>query len=1012
MDYRLIRRPIAVTMFTISIVVLGCLAVRYIPVSLMPDIDIPQITVQASCPGYSAREVEQRMTTMLRGQLMQVDGVKDIRSESRTDAGTVTMTFEPGSNTDLHFIEVNEKIDRAMSSMPHDTQRPKVMKAGVMDIPAFYLDIWLNDSTSSSSTRFAQFGRFVRSVVSKRIEQLPQTVMVDMSGTVNTEIVCTPNKERMDALGITTADIEAAILRNNITLEALSVVDGIYRYHIHFDSQLLTRDDIASIYLRHDGRLLQLRDICNIDEHMAEPNGIVRHNGRRAVTLAVIKQDDAQMDDLRDGMERVLTDLKAEHPEICFEITRDQTRLLSYTIDNLKGNLYAGALLACLVLLLFMREWRLSLLIVCSIPLSLILTLLCFYVIGITLNIVSLSGLILGTGMIVDNSIIVIDNIVRRWREGESLVEATVKGTREVFTPMLSSVLTTCSVFVPLIFISGTAGALFYDQAMGVSISLLASLAVAVIATPVYLHLLYRRRCVDKDASATATRRRLNMTPLYHIVMKWVLRHARTCIVLVLCALPITAAIFWHIEKERMPQVPEDDMLVTIDWNVGISAKENDRRVTQLIAAVGSDAFSSTSMSGTQEFLLSHTKDITSSEAIVYIKLQSAERATMLRSRLTAELHKRWPQASAEFSEVGNIYSMMFATDEADLDIHLQDNDGRRPDIAAARSFTDTLRANFSNIAVMPVVTETNVRYIANMEQMAIHNVSYESLHRRLKELISRGHMFEINDGAQSVPVLVGASSSDNNRIMGESVTNADGTPIPISLLVSETRGEEYKRLQASAGGEYYSVCIKAPDSDVERVMDFTNEFVHRHGSSLTATFAGSYFSSRQLIGELSLVLLVALVLLYFILAAQFESFIQPFIILTEMVVNVFFVVLVLWLLGMTINVMSMIGLVVMSGIVINDSILKIDTINRLRNDGYSLLRAIITAGHHRLNAIVMTSLTTILALVPFLRHADLGSALQYPLSVTLITGMTIGTLVSLFFIPLLYFLIYRNHKK
>ena len=396
MFLKLIHRPIAVTMCLIAIVVMGCLALRFIPVSLMPDVDVPQITVQASMPGYSAREIDRDVISPLRGQLMQVAGVKDIRSESRMDAGYVVMTFEPGSNIDLLFIEVNEKIDRTMNTMPKDMERPKVIKASAMDIPAFYLDILLENE--SNDMAFAQIGRFAKGVVSKRIEQLPQTAMVDISGTVGTEITCLPYYDKLQTLGLTTHDIETAIQRNNITLEALSVVDGLYRYNIHFDSQLLTKDDVANIYINHDGRLLQLKDLCSIEEQVAQRNGIVRHDKQNAVTMAIIKQNDAQMADLQQSMDNLLEDMRKEYPDIQFELTRDQTYLLTYTISNLKQNLYVGVLLACLILFLFMRQWRLSLLIVMTIPLSLILTLLCFYMLGISMNIISLSGLILGVG--------------------------------------------------------------------------------------------------------------------------------------------------------------------------------------------------------------------------------------------------------------------------------------------------------------------------------------------------------------------------------------------------------------------------------------------------------------------------------------------------------------------------------------------------------------------------------------------------------------------------------------
>ena len=1001
----ILHRPIAVTMCLIALTVMGMLALRYIAVSLMPDIDIPKITVQTSMPGYSAQEIENDVISPLRGRLIQVAGLKDIRSEARMDIGSIRMTFEPGANIDLLFIEVNEKIDRAMNNMPKEMDRPRIMKASAMDIPAFYMDVCMADQARTSRNSFAQLSRFARNVLSKRIEQLPQTAMVDISGTVGSEIVCIPDFEKLRSMGLQTEDIEAAIKRNNITMSALSVVDGLYRYNIHFDAQLLTVKDIADIYLNQDGRLLQLKDVCTIQEHTAQRNGIVRHAGQDAVTLAVVKQSDAQMEDLQKSMEELIHDLNEEYPDLKFVLTRDQTRLLTYTIENLKSNLYVGALLACLVLLVFMRQWRLSVLIILTIPLSLILTILFFYATGVSLNIISISGLILGEGMIVDNAIIVIDNVMQKKKEGLEWENAVLQGTKEVFTPMLSSVLTTCSVFLPLIFLSGTAGALFYDQAMGVTIALFSSLAVAVLVIPVYLFR-WMKKGNDKKGEQK-TRKSSDMAfRLYETVMTWTLRHTRFLLLCMIVLLPLSAAIFRVIEKKRMPYVFEEDALMSIDWNQGISTEENDRRIQELLGQTGEDINTYTSMCGTQEFILSHTPDITSSEAIVYLQCKDEEALQRTEYRLTEWLQQHYPRASVEYGQSGNVYDLVFSTDEADLEIHLQTEEGKRPEIAQARAFTDTLQTRFPEVSIMPVLTETNVCYVADMEKMALYKVSYETLHARLKERLSRNRIFQINDGAQAVPVLVGVEGKDSNHILEGTVSNSEGTEIPISYLVHETKSEEYKCLQAAGSGEFYCISINGTDKDMERIMQFVQKYMHRQGCTLTAHYDGGYFSSRNMIHELSFVLCVALMLLYFILAVQFESIIQPLIILLEMVFDVFFVVLILWLMGESLNVMSMIGLVVMSGIVINDSILKVETINRLRRDGESVLHAILHAGRKRLSPIVMTSLTTILALIPFLGHGSMGSALQYPLSLTIIIGMTVGTLVSLFIVPMLYLIV------
>lgn len=1026
MNKTLLHRPIAVTMCIVAMVVMGVLALRKIPVSLMPDIDIPQITVQVSMPGYSAQEIERNVVEPLRGRLMQVAGITDIRSESRMDAGSVRMTFDPGSNVNLLFIEVNEKVDRAMNQMPKEMERPKVMKASAMDIPAFFLDM-----TPRNPAHFAQMCKLARNVVVKRIEQLPQTAMVDVSGTVGTEIECVPDPHRLRALGLSTSDVENAIRRNNITLEALSVVDGLYRYNIHFDSQLLTLQDVRDIYINHEGRLLQLKDICDIQEHEATRNGLVRHDGREGITLAVVKQNEARMEDLQASMASLLDHLRQEYPDIQFDLTRDQTLLLRYTIENLQGNLAMGTLMACLVLLVFMRRWRLSLLVMLSIPLSLVITILCFYLLGISLNVISLSGLILGVGMMVDNAIIVVDNITSlplsrqgmagagqpalpAGGSGGDMEGAVVARVREVFMPMLSSVLTTCSVFLPLIFLSGTAGALFYDQAMAVTTALFASLLVAVVVVPVYYVVLYRRR--SQRGLAVQAPRPMWGSRLYERAMMWTLRHARLCLALLAACVPLAVLLVLHIGKERMPKVTQADALLSINWNSNISAQENDRRMASLMREIDGFLLTSTSMIGTQEFMLSHTRDITASEAVLYLQARDARALAQARQATHRFMQSRYPKASAEFANAGNLYDLLFSTDEASLEIHLQDRDGHRPRVAESRAFRDTLLARFPSLEVSPVLAETNLQYVADMEQMAIYKVDYPVLYARLRELASRNAVLRINEGAQSVPVLVSAGNTDGIlRIMDATVTNAEDTEVPLSYLVRESEGEDYKRLQAGNAGGYYSIDLDVSDREAERVMDFVSEYVRRPGSRYTASFSGGYFSSRRLIGELAVVLAVALSLLYFILAAQFESLVQPLLILLEMVVDVFLVLVALWLAGETINLMSMTGIVVMSGIVINDSILKIDTINHSphRHQGQEgLLRAILEAGHRRLRPIVMTSLTTILAMLPFLGKGSMGAAIQFPMSLTLVVGMAFGTLVSLFLVPMLYYVIYRNRDS
>jgi len=1017
---KIIHRPIAVTMVLIALTAVGILAFTHIPVSLMPKIDIPLITVQMSNPGASVSEVEQQLVSPMRQRLSQVAGLKEIESQSRMDAGYITLTFEPGANMDLLFIDVNEKIDRAMSSMPNDVSRPKVIKASAMDIPAFYIDITPKATSADpemQSLRMAQTSNLVKNVIIKRIEQLPQTAMVDYSGTVGSEIQCIPDMERLEAMGMTTSTIESAIRENNLVLGALSVSSGIYKYNIHFDQQILCREDIENIWLRHQGRMIQLRDLCQVIEIPAVRNGIVRSNGQDAITLAVIKQNDARMEDLQQEMETLLGHLHTDYPDLDFRITRDQTELLSYSMNNLEWNLLLGALLACVILFVFNGGWRMPLLIIISIPLSLILTLLVFYVMGISLNIISLSGLILGVGMIVDNAIIVIDNIRQR---GD-----VVLGTKEVFMPMLSSVLTTCSVFIPLIFLSGTAGALFYDQAMGVTVALFASLIVASLVVPVYYHALMRDNRNEK-LKIKSEKLRVNnekviiknenwaerlLLKLYEPGMRWTLRHGRACMMGFGCAIVLILALSPLMRKERMPAMEHDDTLMTIDWNSGISTEENDRRLRELLESVQEHLTATTTMVGAQEFILSHTKDITSSEAVAYLKCRSSEGLDSVQTLINDWMAGHYPDAKVEFAIAGNIYDIIFQTDKPDLELHLQRAAGGRPAPEQTAQSVKFLQREHPEIPIQPVSTEQNLNLTVDPEQLAYYHVGYNQVYGKLREMVGSSQVYEISSGGQNIPVIVGQENRDVEAVLQSTLKTGEGVDVPMSYLVHSGYKTSYKRLSAGREGEYVPVRIDhAPDKEIKAIMkDPLPQGLRSGDDAVKCTFHGNYFEAREMIRELLAVLTVAILLLYFILAAQFESLLQPAIILTELVLDICIVMLVLWVMGESLNIMSMIGMVVMSGIIINDSILKVDTINRLHRSGMPLLQSVWTAGHRRLKPIVMTSLTTILALLPFLHRGDMGSAMQYPLSLTLIVGMTVGTVVSLFFVPLLYYIMYRK---
>lgn len=1005
----LLDRPIAVTMVMLVAVVLGIVSVRLLPVSLIPEVDIPYVTVQASSSQRSAREIDEGVVKNLRHQLMQLDGLEEMTAESRDGVGTIHLTFGHGTDMDYAFVAVNEKIDRSMSSLPDDVERPKVLKASATDIPAFYVNLTL---PGGSEKDFHQMSRFAQDVISKRIEQQPAVAMVDISGYVDDQVMIVPDQKKLAQLGMDASQFESIIKASNINLGSLTIRDGQYRYSVKFLSSVSSVEDIANVRFRNGDRIFQLKDVAEIVEQPAKRNGLVRSDGSLAVTLAVIKQSDAKMSDLKKALEGLMANFTKDYPEIDFTVTRDQTQLLEYSINNLVQNIVVGVLLACIIIFLFMRDFRSPALVSLTMPVALVFSMAIFYVAGLSLNIISLSGLLLGVGMMADNTIILVDNITSRWQRGEQLRDAVVLGTKEVAGPMLSSVLTTCAVFIPLVFISGIAGELFYDQAMAVTIVLLTSYVVTLILIPVYYYRWYRN--MPSFVPNRFLERISFDEPLQkwdHKVMEWFLDHRAASWGILAVSLVGIWLCFSYMPKERLPEMTYTETIMNIDWNSQISIEENNARIAALEELVRDECEQITSMVGMQRFVLSHSGDLGVSEASVYLKCADMSSLEKVKAVLETSMRESYPSAGYGFEVSGNIFDAVFADNEAPLVARITPASEPELKVEGVRNLLSEIRADLPEVFIDDVPVKTDALFVADPDIMALYGVSYSDLSNVIRTALNENRLFSLVQGVRTVPVLVGTDASSLSEILSEVFVFKGDMRIPVSEFMKQTYVEDFKTLVSSAGGVCYPLPLDVPSSMVPEVMDVVDEAVRDNGD-YEVSFGGAWFSNRKMIMEMMLVLLVAIVLLYLILASQFESLIQPMIILSEIIIDIFASLLVLWAMGLSINLMSLIGLVVISGIVINDSILKIDTINNMRSAGMSLREAITEGSGRRMKAIIMTSLTTILAVVPFLTRGNMGDDLQYPMSVVIIVGMSIGTLVSLFVLPALYYTIYRKRAE
>lgn len=383
-----LKRPVAVMMTTIAFIILGSVVAFRLPVSLMPDIDIPEISIHYTRDNASVNEVENTITGSLRSQLQQIPHLASITSESKDGGGRIDMKFEYGTSIDYAFIEVNQRVDAAMNYLPQDMLRPVIIKASTSDIPVFYVQLNLKNATSEQ--KFLEFCEFTEAVLKKRLEQLPDVAMVDISGNYQPEMYILPNDSKLRSLNITQEQLKSVIDKNNQIAGSLSIRDGYYQYSVKFTSQLMSVEEVENIYLSIEGRLLQLRDVAEVGIRPRDKRGVFIDEGKQALSMAIIKQSSARMSDMKEKVSDMLEIFETEFPDIEFSVTRDQATLLNYTISNLSQSLVWGIVLAVLVMMFFLKDARSSLIIALSIPISTIIAILFFQLWGLSVNTLSL----------------------------------------------------------------------------------------------------------------------------------------------------------------------------------------------------------------------------------------------------------------------------------------------------------------------------------------------------------------------------------------------------------------------------------------------------------------------------------------------------------------------------------------------------------------------------------------------------------------------------------------------
>ncbi|MEE8487776.1 MAG: efflux RND transporter permease subunit [Gemmatimonadota bacterium] len=1066
-----IRRPVATAMVFVGVAVLGVVSFGRLPIDLLPDIAFPTLSVWTEYPDAGPTEVERFVTEPVESELSRVPGARSIDSRSREGQSLVRLQFYWGTDMEFAMLHVRERLDNLADRLPESAERPVILTADPTNEPIMSLAV--------TGAPLADLRDLAEAVFKRRLEQLDGVALSAITGDPEREIQVEVDPDLLASHDVSLTDVTRALDAANYSAPGGSVRRGRFRFSLRTLGEFRSIGDLSDVVIARpeQGGVVRLRDVARIFEGEAERETITRFNGEPAIGLLVYKESNSNTVRVASAVDDVLAQLRAEFPEVTIEVASNQATFISDAISNVVTALVLGGFLAFLVLFLFLRDPRYPIAIGLSIPISVLAAFALCYFFDVSLNVMSLGGLGLGVGMLVDNSIVVLENIFRHREEGKlSAVESSAAGAREVAAAITASTLTTIAVFGPVLYVEGVAGALFADLSLAVAFSLLASLLVALTLLPVLaarfagprrsaqvelagvtprpqgVHSSRLRRFLALIGSVptlvgrslTFVRRsiRLSLADLwlvtgrlwsrmtrpgldafdrefanfairYDRTLEWALEHRSAVLGGAGGALALAVVVGAALPRGMMPDVDEGSFRVELTLPVGTPLEETasvaERIETGLLGLAGVDAvFTRVGRARGAELATRELSGLNS--AALDVRLESGTREVDVIARFRAALPDLNINPQTVSVERGRTTSLgrALGAGGADLAVRIR---GQELDslIAVAElvvaRMSGLARVTDPRIDVQLAQPELDIevdRDAAARFGFTVREVA-DAIESYLRGVETTRPYTEFSD---KIDIRVSLPAEQRNRLSDVLALTHMGIPIGELVHVSEGYGPvEIRRLDQNRTvqvlADVHSGGLNRAVADVQRaIADIPMP-------TLTAmTVGGENDEMRASFRSLLFAFALALFLVFLILAAQFESLVQPIVVLTTVPLAAIGAILGLWVLGSGINAMSGIGLVILIGIVVNDAIIKVDFINQRRSAGAPKRTAILEAGRLRLRPIIMTTVTTVLGLTPMALGWGAGADLRAPLAIAVIGGLISATLLTLIVVPVVYSLL------
>ena len=1024
-----VNKPITTILIFVGVIIMGLYSLIQLPIDQFPEIEIPSVTVMTSYPGANGTEVETNVSKVLENSLNSVDGLKEIYSTSKDNLSLVTLEFEWGANLDEALNDVRSSIDLVYDALPDGASRPMIIKLNASMMPVMQYAVTAEDSYPG---------------IKKIIEDNLITVLNRIDGIGNISLLGSPQRyvyvdidpTKLNSFGLSLETVGSAIANNNMNLASGTVKMGKEQYQLRVQGEYVASEDINNIVVSstYDGKQIFVRDVAQVRDTIKDVTLEEKINGKDGARLIIMKQSGANTVEIAKKVrEQIAQVQKTLPPDIHFEIIYDSSEVIQNAVFALSETIMYALIFVVFVVLFFLGKWRATFIISLTIPISLIVSFIYLYYTGSSLNIISLSSLSIAIGMVVDDAIVVLENINIHIERGSSPREAAIYATNEVWVSVIATTLVIVAVFLPLTLVGGIAGVMFKELGWIVTIVVCVSTLVAITLTPSLSAMMLTIKKKDETSEAkrfsyqnTVVKLLDKIDAIYANIIRWCLRNkAITLTLAVLIFVGSLVPVFMGaIGTDFMPQNDEGRLTVTIELQRGTrleEASKTARIIESRIAKIAPETqLISTSTGSSDETGFSSLFTSSTNNKIVMMVRTSKKYD---RERTIFEIAEKIREDLATLPEVitydvstASFVGGMMGGNNVEVEIFGHDFDATNAVAAELKQRMEKL-SGARNVDIDREEDRPELKIELDKEKISRHGINTVMMASYVRNRVNGMSAGNFKEQGDEYPILVRLTEEHRNSITSIeelNIATMQGKLLKLKELadikeywgppnIERKRRERIVTVSATPEGVSLGELAEQIKAEVKQISV---------PQGVQVQVGGDYETQQESFAEIATLFLLIVILVYIVMASQFESFSKPFIIMMSVPFAITGVILALLITGTSLNLIGALGVVLLVGIVVKNGIVLVDYINLMRDRGNELNEAIALSGQSRLRPVLMTAVTTILGMIPMTLSTSEGSETWVPMGIVVIGGLVVSTLVTLIVVPTLYAVMSRRGER